>query len=76
MKGREEIWVLCKGDFVGRSGYEYKKGVVYRGYKKESRYYILLPGSGRTAEIQEPGRGSICFNLVDPFLVNINRVLE
>ena len=76
MKGREEIWVVCESDFVGRSGYKYRKGVVYRGYKKERRYFLLLLGSSRTAEISEPGKGSACFNLVDPFLVNSNKVLE
>ena len=76
MREREKIWVLCKKGFVGESGYEYEKGTVYKGYKGGRRYFLTLPGFDHLIEISEPREGSGCFTLVDPFLININKVLE
>lgn len=76
MGEREEIWVVCKRGFVGASLHEYKKGEVYRGYKEGKRYYLTLPGFSPVIEISEPGEDSVCFRLVDPFLININKILK
>lgn len=75
MGEREEFWVECKKGFTGVSCHEYKVGDLYKGYKIKENYYLEVPGFGRPIAITDPGRDTV-FRIVDPFLININKVLE
>lgn len=75
MGEREEFWVECKKGFIGVSCHKYKVGDLYKGYKIKESYYLEIPGIKRLVGISDPGRDTV-FRIVDPFLININKVLE
>ena len=75
MEEREEFWVECRKGFTGVSRHEYKAGDWYKGYKIKESYYLEIPGLNRLVVITDPGRDT-AFKIIDPFLININKVLE
>lgn len=75
MGEREEFWVECKKGFIGASCHEYKVGDLYKGYKIKENYYLEVPGFDRLIAITDPGWNP-AFEIIDPFLININKVLE
>ena len=75
MGEREEFWVECKKGFTGVSRHKYRVGDLYKGCKIEENYYLEVPGIKRLVGITDPGWNS-AFEIIDPFLININKVLE
>lgn len=71
MGEKKRFWVECLKAF-----FRYKKGEVFEGFVDSSGFHYLILPNGEESLISPPGMLPNSFKYIDPFLVNINKVLE